>query len=146
MNMSDNHSYTTNIEWTRNRKGALSSPGLPTMEVATPPNFPGGHPGIWSPEHLFVAAAEVCLMTTFLAIAEKSKLDFLAYRSSATGTLGKLDRGMFVEKIVIRPNVVISDENQREKALTVLEKAKKHCLISKSMVTEVTMEPEVVVR
>jgi organic hydroperoxide reductase OsmC/OhrA len=53
---------------------------------------------------------------------------------------------MFVEKIVIKPKVVVSDENQREKALTVLEKAKKHCLISKSMVTEVTMEAEVVVR
>jgi organic hydroperoxide reductase OsmC/OhrA len=144
--MSDNHAYTTHLEWTRNRKGALSSTGLPTMEVATPPDFPGGHPGIWSPEHLFVGAAEVCLMTTFLAIAEKSNLEFLAYGSSATGMLGKLDRGMFVEKIVIKPKVVVSDENQREKALTVLEKAKKHCLISKSMVTEVTMEAEVVVR
>ncbi|OQA39685.1 MAG: OsmC-like protein [Spirochaetes bacterium ADurb.Bin315] len=85
-------------------------------------------------------------MTTFLAIAEKSDLEFLAYGSSATGMLAKLDRGMFVEKIVIKPKVVVSDENQREKALTVLEKAKKHCLISKSMVTEVTMEAEVVVR
>lgn len=142
--MSDNHTYTTKLEWTQNRKGALSSSGLPTMEVATPPSFPGGHEGIWSPEHLFVGAAEVCLMTTFLAIAEKSRFEFLAYTSSASGTLGTLDRGMFVEKIVIKPRLVISDESQRDKALLLLEKAKKHCLISKSMVSEVTMEAQVV--
>ncbi|MFA5699447.1 MAG: OsmC family protein [Sphaerochaeta sp.] len=142
--MSDNHTYITTLEWTKARKGALSSHGLPTMEVATPPNFPGGHPGIWSPEHLFIGAAEVCLMTTFLAIAEKSRFEFLAYSSQAEGTLGTLDRGMFVEKIVIRPRLVIREEKDREKGILLLEKAKKHCLISKSMVSEVTMEPEIV--
>jgi organic hydroperoxide reductase OsmC/OhrA len=60
------------------RKGKLCSPELskengPCIEVATPPEFPKGMPGIWSPEHLFTAAVSSCLMTTFLAIAENSK-------------------------------------------------------------------------
>lgn len=42
------------------------------IEVATPPEFPKGIPGMWSPEHLFTAAVSGCLMTTFLSIAEKS--------------------------------------------------------------------------
>jgi len=72
--MSDSHIYHTNVQWSTQRKGKLSNKGMPTIEIATPPEFPGGHPDIWSPEHLFVASAEICLMTTFLSIAEKSKL------------------------------------------------------------------------
>jgi len=49
------HAYNVNIEWTNDRKGIMSSPELnSTIEVATPPNFPKGMEGIWSPEHLLV--------------------------------------------------------------------------------------------
>jgi len=90
--MSDEtHVYKTSLAWTSQRMGTLHSPGLPDVVVATPPQFPGGHEGIWSPEHLFVASAEVCLMTTFLAIAANSKLEFATYSSEATGkNLGRL--------------------------------------------------------
>ena len=75
--MSNEHLYNVNISWKSERKGILSSPELVSqIEVATPPQFPKGIEGIWSPEHLLVAAINSCLMTTFLAIAENSKLDF----------------------------------------------------------------------
>jgi peroxiredoxin-like protein len=109
--------------------------------VATPPEFPKGHPGIWSPEHLFVAAAEVCLMTTFLAIAENSKLDFSAYSSEAVGTLEKTENGFLMTKIVITPRIAISDEAKRDRALRIIDKAEKYCLISNSMHTDVSIEP-----
>ncbi len=143
--MSDTHTYETSIQWTKQRRAALSSHGLPTLEVATPPQFPQGHEGIWSPEHLFTAAAEACLMTTFLAIAEKSHLPFKAYNSKAVGTLEKTDFGMLMTKIVISPTIVVAEEGLKEKGLKLLEKAEKHCLISNSMKCEVTIEPTVLV-
>ncbi|NBK20615.1 MAG: OsmC family peroxiredoxin [Spirochaetia bacterium] len=139
--MSDTHTYTTHVTYTGQRKGMLSSEGLSSLEVATPPQFPGGHEGIWSPEHLYVASAEICLMTTFLSIAEKSRLEFAQYSSEAVGTLEKTDEGMVMTRIVIRPKVVIADESKRERTLLLLEKAEKYCLISNSMKTEVTIEP-----
>jgi organic hydroperoxide reductase OsmC/OhrA len=52
----------------------MSSPELNNkIEVATPPQFPKGVQGIWSPEHLFTAPVNSCFMTTFLAIAENSR-------------------------------------------------------------------------
>ncbi len=144
--MSDMHTYRTAVEWTKQRRAALSSALLPTLEVATPPQFPGGHEGIWSPEHLFTAAAEVCLMTTFLSLAEKANLVFKSYKSEAEGTLEKVEKGMLMSKIHIKPTVVIDDESQREKTLQLLEKAEKYCLISNSMKTEVTIEPIVLIR
>jgi organic hydroperoxide reductase OsmC/OhrA len=102
--------------------------------------------GIWSPEHLYTAAAEVCLMTTFLSIAEKAKLAFKSYKSEAVGTLEKVEKGMLMTKIHIKPTVVIDDESQMEKTVQLLEKAEKYCLISNSMKTEVTIEPIVLVK
>ncbi len=144
--MSDTHTYTTNVTYSEQRKGVLSAEGLSPFEIASPPQFPGGHEGIWSPEHLYVASAEICLMTTFLSIAEKSRLEFVSYSSEAVGTLEKVDKGMVMTKIVIRPKVIITDESKKGRALLLLEKAEKYCLISNSMKTEVTLEPIVEVR
>ncbi len=101
--------------------------GLPDIAVATPPGFPGGHPGIWSPEHLFVAAAEACLMTTFLAIAENSKLEYLECSSEAEGLVEKTDQGFLVTEITIRPLLVIKDASALECAGRIVDKAEKNC-------------------
>ncbi|AEV30117.1 putative redox protein, regulator of disulfide bond formation [Sphaerochaeta pleomorpha str. Grapes] len=139
--MSEVHTYHTAVQWSEERKGMLSSEGLSSIEVATPPQFPGGHAGIWSPEHLFVASAEVCLMTTFLSLAEKARLEFQGYHSEARGTLEKTEAGFWMTQIVITPTLVIADEELREKALNLFSKAEKYCLISNSMKTEVRIEP-----
>ena len=142
----EKHAYLTGLRWESQRKGVLSPAGLPPLGVATPPEFPGGHPGIWSPEHLFVAAPEACLKTTFLAIAENSKLEFLSYSSEAEGTLEKTDQGFMITEIRIRPRVVIKDQAFTDRARRILEKAEQACLISKSMKTRVVLEPEVTVK
>ena len=139
--MLDTHTYITNVTYSEQRKGVLASEGLSPFEVATPPQFPGGHEGFWSPEHLYVASAEICLMTTFLSIAEKSRLEFVQYSSEAVGTLEKTAEGMLMTKIVIKPTVVIEDEAKKDRTLLLLEKAGKYCLISNSMKTEVAVEP-----
>ena len=71
--MSEPHFYEVAVQWKADRKGIMSSPVLTDkIEVATPPEFPKGMEGIWSPEHYFIAAVNSCLMTTFLSIAEVS--------------------------------------------------------------------------
>lgn len=143
--MSDQHTYTTSLTWKETRRGEFSPSGLPPLEVATPPEFPGGIAGIWSPEHLFVAAAEACLMTTFLAIAANSKIEFESYESEAVGTLETTDEGMQITGIVLRPHVTINDEARVDRVTRILEKAEKHCLISNSMKSLITLEPTVTV-
>ncbi|HLW21758.1 MAG TPA: OsmC family protein [Sphaerochaetaceae bacterium] len=143
--MSEHHAYRTQVQWSTQRKGKLSSAGFPTIEIATPPDFPGGHAGIWSPEHLFVGAAEICLMTTFLSLAEKTKLDFHNYVSEAEGILEKAEGGLQITKISIRPSIVVATSEDTDKALKLIEKAERYCLISNSMKTEVSIEPTVTV-
>jgi organic hydroperoxide reductase OsmC/OhrA len=86
--MANEHNYEVNLHWKQDRKGEVSSPVLnDKIEVVTPPEFPKGIEGSWSPEHLFTAAVSSCLMTTFLAVAENSKLDFVSFDCKANGKL-----------------------------------------------------------
>lgn len=134
--------YDTEIQWTRGRSGTLQALGLPAIEVSAPPEFKGEE-GRWTPEHLFVASVNVCFMTTFLAIAELSKLEIIAFSSAAKGKLEKVeDSGLQITEIVIRPNVVLPSGRDFERASRILEKAERNCLVSNSIKTAVKVEPE----
>lgn len=143
--MADAHTYTTSLKWSDTRQGVISSDGVEDIRVATPPQFPGGIEGMWSPETLFVAAAEICLMTTFLAIAGNSKVEFQSYDSTAVGTLEQTAAGYEFTKIVVKPHVVITDESRVDRVQRILEKAEEHCLISRSMKTPVELQATVTV-
>jgi organic hydroperoxide reductase OsmC/OhrA len=58
------------------------------LQIDAPPEFKG-HDGVWTSEHLFVASVNTCFMTTFLAIAENSKLEIVSFKAGATGKLEK---------------------------------------------------------
>jgi len=140
------HYYDVTVNWEADRRGVLSSPVLPeTINVATPPEFPKGMPGIWSPEHLLVAAVNSCLMTTFLAIAENSKLEFNTFRCGARGKLEQVEGKFMISEIMLKPFVSVPDEKDRERADRILHKAEAACLITNSIKSKVTMETHVAV-
>lgn len=145
----DSHYYNVNISWSKDRKGIMCSPELNTsfnndcgcIEVATPPEFPKGIPGIWSPEHLYTAAISSCLMTTFLAIAENSKLDFISFNCNAKGKLEQIEGKYLMTEVLLEPKVVIREEKDAEKTEKVLLKSETACLISNSVKSKIIMRP-----
>ncbi|MCX7765274.1 MAG: OsmC family protein [Candidatus Sumerlaeia bacterium] len=134
--------YPVFVKWTGEKKGMLSVAGKSALEVAIPPEFKG-HPGIWSPEDLFVAAVNSCLMATFLSLAQQKQGEFLSYESEATGTLEKVEGNWIFTKIIVNPRVAVASESQREQVLTTLMLAEKHCLVANSIRTKVEVNPEV---
>lgn len=141
------YNYEVNLAWTKDRKGVISSPALQqSTEVATPPEFPKGIEGIWSPEHLFVAAIESCLMTTFLAVAENSKLEFESFSSHATGKLDKVEGKFMMTEVLLQPTLVINNPEHQEKAKRVLEMSEKACLISNSVKSTIIFDPNIIVK
>ena len=144
--MANEHFYDVSVKWNTDRKGIMSSEVLPQkIEVATPPEFNGGMAGIWSPEHLLVAAVNSCLMTTFLAIAENSKLEFKTFDSKATGKLEIVDGKYMISEVELKPVVGIADESVKEKAERILQKAEKACLISNSVKSTIIFSPEITI-
>ena len=142
--MDTTHHYNVKVNFEKDRMGLMSSPVLDsTIKVATPPEFPKGMQGIWSPEHLLVAAVNSCLMTTFLAIAENSKLNFAKFESNADGKLELVDGKYMISEIVLSPDLLIYHESDREKAMRILQKSEAACLISNSIKSRIVFEPEI---
>jgi organic hydroperoxide reductase OsmC/OhrA len=142
--MIESREYPVTVSWTSGRAGyAESVDGLPGLPLAAPPEF-GGEEGLWTPEHLLVASVASCLMTTFLAIAELSKLEVESLEVGASGHLVRgEDRRYRFDRITVRPVVGVVGESAREKALRLLAKAEELCLITRSLSAEVQMEPRI---
>jgi len=140
------HYYDMSVEWTELRKGTLSTGILnDKLDVATPPEFKNGIAGIWSPEHLFIAAVNSCLMTTFLAIADASRLEYNSFKSDSKGKLESVDGKFMISEIILKPTLSIKREEDREKAERILHKSEAACLISNSIKSTIIFEPTIIV-
>jgi peroxiredoxin-like protein len=136
----EKHNYNVSLKWEEGRKGVISSPELPLkIEVATPPEFEKGIPGIWSPEHLYTASVVSCFMTTFLAISEYSKLEYEQFDCSAVGVLEKVDGKYLMTEINLVANLKLNDADKNEKAERILQKSETACLISNSIKSKVNL-------
>ena len=143
--MENEHVYDVSVKWERDRMGTMASPVLThSFEVATPPDFYKGMPGIWSPEHLLVASVNSCLMATFLGIAENFKLHFVSFSSNATGKVEKVEGKFMMTEISLFPTVVVAAAMDTEKAEKVLQKSEAACLISNSIKSTIVFKPTVV--
>lgn len=131
--------YQTAVKWTEQRKGMIACAGKPDVQVATPPEFKG-HEGIWSPEDLFVSSVNVCIMSTFLAFAERAGLAFSSYESVAEGRLELVEGKFQFIAITIRPTITLKPGGDAAKAKELIEKAEANCLISNSIKTKVTVQ------
>lgn len=134
--------YGNSIRWQRERKGLLFAVNKPDIEVATPPEFKG-HVGIWSPEDLFIASVNSCIMTTFLYYAEKQGLEFVSYESRAEGVLELIEGRLTFSEIKVKPLVFVKRNSDIQKVKAILEASEKNCLVSNSIKCEVKVLPEI---
>jgi len=135
--------YENTVIWQGEKKGVLSAADKPDIQMATPPEF-RGHPGIWTPEDMFVASVNCCIMTTFLYVASRMNIELVSYQSTAEGTVESRPDGLLFTEVTVKPHVTVSSEEDRRKAEEALERSEKSCLITRSANARVTLQPTVV--
>ncbi len=137
--------YRTTAHWTMHKRGIVEAESVPrTINFAAPPEF-GGEPGLWTPEHLLLSAVSTCFVATFRAVAEASKLDFHGMEVEVEGIVEKQEGGYRFTKIIVRPTATIHEEVDRERMGRLLEKAERICLIGRSVLATIVLEPKIVV-
>jgi peroxiredoxin-like protein len=137
------HTYTAQLSGGPEGYAVVSVAGIPELRTAAPADFDG--PGdAWSPEHLLIAAVETCFLFTLRAVARASKLEFVSLELSGQGTLDRKDGATRFTEIVLRPRLTLAAGGDRDKAMKLLEKSEKACLISASLSTPIRLEPEIV--
>jgi peroxiredoxin-like protein len=141
--MEAHHKYRVHAFGAGGRSGVVHAEGvLSSISFSAPPEFLG-EPDCWTPEHFLVAAVASCFVSTFSGIAEKSRLEFATFNLDAEGLLGNEDAIWRFAEIKLWPVVTVLKEEDRDRAIRLLEKAEKSCLIARSLQFKVTLFPAV---
>ncbi len=128
-------SFKTKVKWEENKKGEIWSNKTPTIKISTPPEFKGEE-GFWSPEELFLASVNTCIMTTFLYFKDKLSFHLLSYESETEGEVSFKEGKLSFTSITVYPRIKVM-KGEISKAKSAMEKTKKYCLISNSIRPEV---------
>jgi peroxiredoxin-like protein len=141
--MATKHQYRVHALSAGSRRGVVGAEKvLPAISFSAPPEFLG-EAGRWTPEHLLVASVAACFMSTFSGIAESSRFEFAWFSLDAEGLLANEGGAWHFTEIKLSPDVAVLKETDRDRALRLLEKAEKSCLIARSLQCKITMLPSV---
>lgn len=135
--------FEVELNWLVKKRGILSADSVNnTLHVATPQEF-GGEGKEWSPEQLFLSSISSCFMSTYLFFAKKLDFEITNLYCNAVGQIEMIDGKYQFTRINLFPKINIANEETREKANIALEKAKKYCLVSNSVSTEINYNTEI---
>jgi peroxiredoxin-like protein len=141
--MPDRLQFRVEGQWTAARRGRVEAENVEhSINFSAPPEF-RGEAGYWTPEYFFIAAVASCFITTFRAIAEASRFDPVSLDISVEGVVGRGEGGYEFTDVVLRPRLTIREEADRQRAARLLEKTEHSCLVSRSLKSKVTMEPQI---
>jgi peroxiredoxin-like protein len=144
-NMNTSSNFVSSARWTGGRNGIVTGHEVePSINFSAPPQFQG-RAGVWSPEHFFTSAVATCFILTFQAIAEFSRFNAQALEVSVAGQVEKAEGGFCFTRVTVRPVLTINREADRERGMRLLEKAEKACSVSRSLQSEIRLEPEILV-
>jgi uncharacterized OsmC-like protein len=136
------HTYQVRLIGGPSGYAALSTPGAPDLRSAPRLEY-GGLGDAWSPLSLLLAAVEACFLWTVRAVAKASKVEFVSLDLGGEGTVDQQNGVTRFTEIVLRPRLALAPGGDRARALRVLEKSKKACLVMASLSTPVRVEPEI---
>jgi len=132
--------YKNSLVWNRGRRGRMSGPGKPEMDVGSPVEFKG-EPGVWSPEELLVGALNACLMLTFVSLAQNKGVQYVAYESAAEGLLENVNDKYRITEVGVQPSLVLKSDADLEAARTIMDEVEENCFISNSITAKVKLAP-----
>ena len=136
------HHYYVTATATADQNVQLNSPGLDALESAPPAEF-GGPGDRWSPETLLAAAVADCFILTFRAVARASKLEWTSLDCKVDAVLDKVDKVTQFTELKETVELTVPEGTDEQKALRLLEKAEKFCLITNSLKGETHLEATV---
>ncbi len=125
--------FPVEVAWTGGRRTLVRVGDKEPLRIATPPEFHGTDPHLWSPEDAFVAAAASCLAVTIAALAERKGLPLRDLSVRAEGVVGRRDDGRFGFLRIEQAVALETDAGREADARLLVEEAEAGCLVSVSL-------------
>lgn len=136
------HEYRVRASGTPDGAVPVHADGVQALHTWPPPEF-DGPPGHWSPETLLMAAVADCYVLSFRAVARASKLAWDDLKVDVEGVLDRVAGVARFTEIRILPTLSLRDAQSVHLAQTVLDKAKRMCLVTNSLTSKCKLEPRV---
>ncbi|MDJ0948755.1 MAG: OsmC family protein [Alphaproteobacteria bacterium] len=149
------HHYATKLVWTGAEQGPtrdvrsfsreyrIDMEGKAPIRGSSDPAF-RGDPALHNPEDLLVAALSACHMLWYLHLCAVKGIEVRAYEDAAEGVmLAEPRNGRFTE-VTLRPMVTVAPGSDRERALSLHERAHAECYVANSVNFPVRCEPQIV--
>jgi organic hydroperoxide reductase OsmC/OhrA len=141
--MEETHRFRVVAWWASGRTGiAKSGSALNAIHFTSPPAF-GGLDGRWTPEDLLLCALAGCYTTTFQAVAESSKLEYIDLQVEVEAAIRRAETGYAFTDVLIRANLVLPQPEEEARAMRLLHKAEGLCLVSRALSVKQTFEPHI---
>ncbi|MTE18285.1 OsmC family peroxiredoxin [Streptomyces sp. TRM43335] len=155
--MATDHHYELVLNWTGNlghgtgdyraysRNHEILADGRPPLPGSADPAF-RGDPDRWNPEELLVSSLSQCHMLWYLHLCAAGGVVVTDYTDRPVGTMttDATGGGRFTE-VVLRPEVSVTEESMREKAVALHGEVGTVCFIARSVNFPVRHEPTVTV-
>ncbi len=125
--------FPVQIDWQGGRRTSVRIDGKQPLAVATPPEFKGTDPHLWSPEDAFVAAAASCLTVTIVALSERERLPLHGLDVRAEGVVGRREDGRFGFVRIEQHVRVRTGEGYEDAARALVAKSEAGCLVTASL-------------
>ncbi len=137
------HQYVSKIRWTPDDEyhGTVSTEKGFKSTFDKPLEF-GGKDGTLNPEDGYVASLAMCYSITVKEICDKMRLEVEEFSLTAKGIIEDTENGKTITKIYLRPRIKI--DCPEKKILRALELAKDNCLISRTISSDIILEPDII--
>lgn len=144
------HTYATSLTWTGStgvgyrgysrHHAVTAAPAAQELHLSADPSF-RGDADLLNPEQLVVAAASSCQLLSFLAVAARGGLDVVAYSDEATAVMDLAADPPRLISIDLHPMVTVRGD--ADETLRLVAQAHDQCYIANSLLTPVTLHPEI---
>lgn len=125
--------FPVSISWDGGRRTHAHVDGKTDVELATPPEFHGTDPGLWSPEDAFVSAAGSCLAVTIAALADNEQLPLHTLDVHAEGIVSRRPDGRLGFTAIHQTVELETDAGREADAGRLVQRAEDGCLVAVSL-------------
>jgi organic hydroperoxide reductase OsmC/OhrA len=143
--MNTPHLFNTRLVWKKNeepksqvtkrvytKNHQILIEGKPTLDISAAKAFKGD-PSKLNPEDLLLSSLTSCHMMSYLYCCTINKIDIIEYKDFSEAILDvNPDGSGKITKVILNPEVIISDPLQIELALSLHKKANELCFIANS--------------
>ena len=133
------------MEWRGNHLGYTWCQNGAEMEFSAPPDL-FGKPDVLTPEDAFLAAANTCYHMMVIWAMERFRIELVSFECEAEGEVENfMDRTSWFRKVTLSPKLVIKGKPE-EVVRRALDMALKYSTICRSLKSEVSVNPTIVVQ